>query len=231
MAMYTRRAAAATERAVKEAARAATAAEKEVAQTGELVKVSQDQVAAAHAQADAAIEALHAESQPLLVTATGLEDEPTFVSSHFRPTSYSNTGPKTEAPRVVRWFIERPPYVWVIVKTRNVGRGPALIGSDVTDVQLQADYGNPIYGSAMSLVVPSGDFVFLNFVEHSEDPRSLMSLWRIAQTADETTTNGLRVAVKYSDASRSRWTRTLIKFQLQSEGKVSLRLVDFEWDS
>jgi hypothetical protein len=56
-----------------------------------------------------------------------------------------------------------------------------------------------------------------------------MGLWKIAEGADEATTNVARVSIRYSDVTGTRWTRTHLKFQMKSEGKMDLRQVEFDW--
>jgi hypothetical protein len=192
-----------TRKAARSAARAAAAAEADIRQGAELVATGQRQVEAAQrqvelagSQAALAQKSLEIESQPLLVPTTPLENwdpNPLISFTAFQVTSEGIQ----DFPVAKTWTEGQRP--WLAIRIRNIGRGTALVGAEITDVVLEVG-GNRILGqlSASALAPEDRAFAVSNGQANQPGQQSTFHSW--VQIG-----NDFRLEIRYCDIARSRW--------------------------
>jgi hypothetical protein len=207
LAIFTALMAFATQKSVKSANRTASAAEADMRQSAELVRIGQEQVDAAQRQVQTATRALEVERQPLLVPTTSLEEWDANRMQSF--SAFGTRSPEVQDFPVAKAWVETVGEPWVVVKMRSIGRGPAFIGEEVTDIAIEAN-GYRASGQATSTVVAVGDRATLVFNGRGDGPAAVVNLVTWIGTASTFT-----VTVRYSDIARQRWYTT--SFMLGSE--------------
>ena len=121
--------------------------------------------------------------------------------------------------------------VWVAIKIRNVGRGPALLGRNLTDVFLRTRSGGNVYGWTPSLVVAPEDEVFIAIADGRTPSRTAGCLGAMLVFANSGQTyegNSVTVVVRYTDVGGTRWTESHMKFLLKPDGMMEQRGIEIE---
>jgi hypothetical protein len=217
----------ATVRAVQAGNRTAKAAEDDIRQGTEQIEIGHRQVDAAQRQAELAFKALQADSTPLLVPSTGVEEGP---YEKLRFDVFGNHSTEVELTGTPFWWREES-LAWLAMRIRNVGRGPALIGQDITDVQLRLKYGGDVPGWISTLVVAPDDEVWIAFADrrfHAQDGGCLAAMFAQAASGAKYDGNNMSIVVRYSDISGEQWTRSTLRVLLQADGRAQQRGVELE---
>jgi hypothetical protein len=143
----------------RQSARTAAIAEKESRQGQRLVDASTDQAAATRRQSDLSEEALSESRRPVLIpSADEVIENPKHVS-FFDGAQWSK---EIQDFPVVSCFSDQY-NDWVIVKIRNVGGGPAIVGNEQLDLFLEDPDEGRYIGFVTSRVIAPGDEVPLTF--------------------------------------------------------------------
>ena len=228
-------AAEATSNAAVQAGRSAEAAEKDLKQGQELLSVSQKQVEQAQRQADTATAALAESSKPLIVSALGTEAIPEGKINLEGVDGKSGLrfSGLIDPPRTTKSWNDNPSMLaWMVVRLRNIGTGPAVIGRELDDITLDLRAGGIINGWANSLVVAPGECVYVTFV----DERSVAGgyhdcLWAHVNSARTTATTlltPLTVSVNYRDITGTRLQCSGLTYLLNDSGGSQERAFQLE---
>ncbi len=193
-----------TRRIARSTERTAIAAEQDIKGGANLIAVGQQQVEAVQRQADAALTILQNENQPMLVPAAPSEDfDPTEMA--FLSASGRVSEPVQDFPTAMAWLRGEQP--WLVIKIRNVGRGPAFLSPEPSDIALDAR-GVIFWGEPSSNVVGPGDRVTVVFNGAANDPGKAGAL-------ESFVTNRMDIVLRYRGVTGGRWFETGFQLGVQ----------------
>lgn len=226
MAWSTWRSSTKTAEAAQAAVRAAIAAEADLKQGQELIRVGQDQievsrsqVTEAHDQAEVSRLALEASVQPLLVDVVVREPAGRTLDAGDGHVTQAQVGPEPKC------FIASDTHFWVVFPVRNIGPGPAVIGTGHGDVQLIPYYQGEqrIQGRPSTVVVAPHDVVDLVFCS----PHPNENLLRMVNAPPgPSMAKVATIELRYSDVTGSKITLT--RFTLGKGAAPFLRVTGIE---
>ena len=118
----------------------------------------------------------------------------------------------------------------MVVRIRNVGTGPAIIGRLPTDVVLVTRYGPRTFGWSSTLVVAPGDCIDLAFCDErtaEENGGCLAAMFDQTESSPHVVTGTtVTVVITYTDIAGTAMPSSHLRYKLRAKGLIEQRLVE-----